>query len=149
MIYPHSNQYTNCYTELHQLCRFRCVSINVLAFSAVLPYYVWEHRCILVPINTAMATASHVINVPPVSEHTVKIWKTSAIRCLKYLVHPHSFMWTYHEHLGNVYYPESRTVLFTFTAVYIPWSCSGGMTPTVQIFERKLLLNSAGADQLA
>jgi len=61
----------------------RRVSIDVLAFSAVLPYFVWERRYIPVPINTATATASYIIDVPPVSEHTMKIWKISAVQCFE------------------------------------------------------------------
>ena len=68
--------------------------------------------------------------------HYSKIWKCFHVNILwkleewvlfgvlKYLVHAYSFMWTHCEHLGNEYYPESRTVLFTFTIVNIPWSCS-------------------------
>jgi len=68
--------------------------------------------------------------------HYSKIWKCFHVNILwklgewvlfnvlKNLVHAYSFMWTHCEQLGNVYYPESRTVLFTFTTMNIPWSCS-------------------------
>jgi len=91
-VYPHFNQYTNCYTELHRQCRFWCVSINMSAFSGVLPYVVWKHRCFLIPINTATTTASHAVGVPPVSEHTMKIWKMSIVQsreafCSRLFIH--------------------------------------------------------------
>ena len=119
LMYSHFNCHTNCRTMPHR----RCVSIIVLAFSAVLPYFVWKHRCFLIPINTATATATacpQSVNIP---------WKSGKwvlFRGSKYLVHTCSFTWTYCEHLGIEYYPESRTVLFTFTTVNIPWSCSWG-----------------------
>jgi len=88
MIYPHSNQYTNYYTELPQRCRFRCVSIYVLFFSAVLPYYVWKRRCILVPINTWIATLSYVIGVPQSVNISWKPGKRVLFRVWEYFFTP-------------------------------------------------------------
>jgi len=38
LMYSYFNYRTNCRTMPHR----RCVSIDVLAFTAVLPYYVWK-----------------------------------------------------------------------------------------------------------
>jgi len=106
-------------------CRILSENVDVLSFQSI--------RQLL--RRATSSTCPQSVNIP---------WKSGKwllFRGSKYLVHACSFTWKYHENLGNVYYPESRTVLFTFTAVNIPWSCSLGITVTVQIFERKVLSN--------
>ena len=118
-MYPHFNYRTNWRTMPHH----RCVFINVSAF---LPYVISKNWSILIPINTAIVTLSYVIAVLQSVNIPWKSGKRVLFSVLKYLVHTCSLMWKYHENLGNEYNSRFRSVLFTFTAENISWSCSRG-----------------------